>query len=163
MLRAPWAFGTFMISRPNLGCSHWLKFVYTRMLSWRHFARASNWVKNITSLFSIIAGMDWDYLFRRLSTNFMLYIYLLSGNCQQENWSQLLSPWLLQGEESTQLFVLVWDQACYTQGILDEHQNFFSYYEPEYKFEHVCVRQGNGLTKGELIRYLVNISSKSVK
>ena len=38
-----------MISRPNLGCSHWLEFVYTRMLSWHHFARASNWVKDTTS------------------------------------------------------------------------------------------------------------------
>ena len=26
-------FGSFMISRLNLGCSHWLEFVYTRMLS----------------------------------------------------------------------------------------------------------------------------------
>ena len=37
-----------MISRPNFGCSHWLEFVYMRILSWRHFACASNWVKNTT-------------------------------------------------------------------------------------------------------------------
>ena len=29
-------FGSFMISRPNLGCSHWLEFVYKRMLSGCH-------------------------------------------------------------------------------------------------------------------------------
>ena len=31
-------FGSFMISRPNLGCSHRLEFVYTRMLSRRHYS-----------------------------------------------------------------------------------------------------------------------------
>ena len=34
-------FGCFMISRPNLGCSHWWEFVYTRVLSWRHFVHSN--------------------------------------------------------------------------------------------------------------------------
>ena len=41
-----------MISRSTSSYSHWLEFVYTRMLSWRHFcARASNWVNDATSTF----------------------------------------------------------------------------------------------------------------
>ena len=34
-------FGSFMISRPNFGCSHWLEFVYTRMLSRRHYVHSN--------------------------------------------------------------------------------------------------------------------------
>ena len=37
-------FGSFMISRPNLGCSHWLEFVYVRLLSRRHYVRMSFFV-----------------------------------------------------------------------------------------------------------------------
>ena len=37
MSRAPKAFGSFMITRPVLECSHWWKIVYTRMLSIHHF------------------------------------------------------------------------------------------------------------------------------
>ena len=39
-----------MIIRPNLSCSHWWEFVYTRT-SWGHFAPASNWVNDATSFF----------------------------------------------------------------------------------------------------------------
>ena len=41
-------------SRRNLGCSHWLEFVYTIILSWHHFACASNWVKDTTSFFALV-------------------------------------------------------------------------------------------------------------
>ena len=34
-------FGNFMISRPILGCSHWLEFVYIRMLSRRHYVHSN--------------------------------------------------------------------------------------------------------------------------
>ena len=43
--------GSFMIIRPILSYSYRWEFVYTRMLSWRHFAFASNWVKDTMSYF----------------------------------------------------------------------------------------------------------------
>ena len=41
ILRAPKAFGSFMIIRPTLECSHWWEIVYMRMLSGRHFFMTS--------------------------------------------------------------------------------------------------------------------------
>ena len=49
MLRAPKAFGSFMIIRPTLECRHWWEIVYIRMLSGRYFFMTSLHVPAIES------------------------------------------------------------------------------------------------------------------
>ena len=43
-----------MISRPSFSCILLLESVYTKILPWHHFARASKWVNDATSLISIV-------------------------------------------------------------------------------------------------------------
>ena len=50
------AFGSFMISRPSLGCSHWLEFVYTQnaaMMSFNNVMRQHlDYVQDVIFSFS---------------------------------------------------------------------------------------------------------------
>ena len=70
-------FDSFVISRPNLGCSHWLEYLFIYILIYEnvvmlHFARASNWVNDATSFFSVGSQLFLD---QTICDNFHPFFY----------------------------------------------------------------------------------------
>ena len=98
-------FGSFMISRPNLGCSHWLEFVYRRMLPWCHFARASNWVKDTTSFLMCAFKNYYKIVFRCGAVETLLH-----GLCHI--WSRVHVKWGSWRLRPKDELCLVWKKGC---------------------------------------------------
>ena len=58
-----------MISRPNLSCSHWLEFVYTRMLSRCHYVHSNEANVNLTMWLPTVYVVQGKVMFRHVSVH----------------------------------------------------------------------------------------------
>ena len=108
MLRAPKTFGSFMIIRPTLECSHWWGIVYTRMLSgchlWRHCTcQQLGQRRNVTFMYFKLSwadGSGWKNVFgSRTSIILTSMLFCRSQRDKSKQWRtqhgfKLASLWL---------------------------------------------------------------------